>query len=241
MKKIFIFTYLLSFVFILPISSLDMAEDAYRKGDYKSAAKFYNSKIQNDPYDYASIYNYANCLYRLGDNAAALAYYMKAFNINPRHSDIFYNLNYLSIQTGAGIFPQDIPVFIYRIYFFLSMEEIMAICYVGFWFFCIFCSLFLLGKKTELSKPAAISSLAICILFLTLYILRTNSAFYSSAVISNQHAKIMSGPGDDFKTIASATDGKPVKILSKSDEWVEIGLIGKGVKGWIKVEDLIAI
>ncbi len=241
MKKILLPVFLLFSALAAPALSADPGEDAYKKGDYKTAAEFYASKFQSGPYDYAAAYNYANCLYRLGDNAGALAYYMKAFNINPRNSHIFYNLNYLSIQTGAGLFPQDVPAFVYRIYFLLSMAEIKALAYAAFWFFCVFYALFLLGKKTGFSKTAALSSLALCILFSMLYILRTNSAFYNSAIINSRQARIMSGPGDDFKLIASAENAKPVKILSESGEWAEIGLLGKGVKGWIKAADLIRI
>jgi len=74
-----------------------------------------------------------------------------------------------------------------------------------------------------------------------LFFFRTNSAFYSSAVIKSDQTRIMSGPGEDFKLIAISDSSKVVKILSESGEWIEIGLLGQGIKGWIKTEQIIKI
>ncbi|GAB4030429.1 MAG: hypothetical protein Fur0012_06310 [Elusimicrobiota bacterium] len=216
-------------------------QELYKKGDFESAAKIYLERTESNPYDYAAFYNYANCMYRLGDNSRALAYYMKAFTLNPRNSDLFYNLNYLSRQTGAGLFPEDIPSFIYRIYFFLSMNEIRALLNISLWIFCLTASAVLLKKKESLAKSVMLAAAGLCLFFSMLYFFRTNSAFHCAAVITENQARIMSGPGEDFKLIATSEGTKTVRLLSQSGEWSEIGLLGQGLKGWIKSEQLIKI
>lgn len=229
------------FIFLVSSAFCSQGEELYKRGDFKSAADFYYAQTLENPYDYSAFYNYANCLYRLKDKAGALAYYMKAFEINPRNSDLFYNLNFLSVQTQAGLFPQDIPSFVYRTYFFLSLNEIKAAAFLSFWSFCLFSSFFFLEKAKNLSKTASVSFAALAVIFSLLYFFRINSVFHSAAVIKNSQARIMSGPGEDFKLIASADNAKPVKIISETGEWIEIGLIGQGIKGWIKSEDIIKI
>lgn len=216
-------------------------EDLYKKGDYENAAQIYLGKINSNPHDYASYYNYANCMYRIGNIPEALAYYMKAFSINPRNSNIFFNLSYVSKQAGSPLFPDDVPTFVYRLYFLLSINEIKALLNVSFWIFCLSTSIILLGRSTNLFKNVAYSSLFICVFMALLFFFRTNSAFYSSAVVKSGQTRIMSGPGEDFKLIAMSDSGKIVKILSESGDWIEVGLHEQGIKGWIKADQIIKI
>jgi len=131
-------------------------EDLYKKGDYEKAANVYLERINSNPYDYASYYNYANCIYRLGNTPEAMAYYMKAFSMNPRNSDIFFNLNYVSRQAGSPLFPDDVPVFVYRIYFLLSMNEIKAFLNIFSGFSVYQLQFYCLENRLIFSKPCHI-------------------------------------------------------------------------------------
>ena len=52
-------------------------------------------------------------------------------------------------------------------------------------------------------------------------------------VIISESAEIRSGPGENFNVSFTAPEGRRVQILSVNDDWLEIGVLKEGAKGWI--------
>jgi uncharacterized protein YraI len=58
------------------------------------------------------------------------------------------------------------------------------------------------------------------------------------AIVVMQQGEVKNGPGTEYCTAFTVPEGKEVVILEKRDEWVEIGLKEKGLKGWVKKEEI---
>ncbi len=51
-------------------------------------------------------------------------------------------------------------------------------------------------------------------------------------VITTARAELRNGPGEKFTVGYTAPEGRRVRILAESGEWLEVGLLKEGVKGW---------
>jgi len=69
---------------------------------------------------------------------------------------------------------------------------------------------------------------------------RQSSPFTGAGVVTKAGGtRMLSGPGANFKTYASAPEGRIVKILDTGDEaYYEIGLPAEGIKGWALKTDV---
>jgi hypothetical protein len=69
---------------------------------------------------------------------------------------------------------------------------------------------------------------------------RQAGTFSSAGVVTRAGGtKMLSGPGENFKTYASAPEGRIIKILDTGDEaYYEIGLPKEAIKGWALKTDI---
>jgi tetratricopeptide (TPR) repeat protein len=217
------------------------ANENYKNSRYKEAAEIYEKLLREEPSNPDLLYNAANSYYRLNENEKAMLYYLKAFKSNPRDEDIFNNMNYLARQNGLILFPNDVPLLIYKFYYFLSDLEIITIINISIWLILLSASFFMLGRYKELAVKVIFVFSLLAIFSGILYFMRRNTAFHNTALVTSPQAQIMSGPGDNFKLIANINSFKIVKILSETPDYSEIGLMNEGIKGWIKNSDISKI
>ncbi len=213
------------------------ANENYKNSNFEKAIELYKKEDFNkNPY---LLYNIANCYYKIGNKTYAFYYYLKAFTIIPRNKNIKENMIKVSSELNQTLFSEDIPQIIYSIYYFLSEKEILTL----FEFFFILFALFLiLNSKSEDNRFA--SYILITLLFSIIlggwYILRQNSIFHNLAVTKNE-VDIYSGPKKTFNILATLPEGRVIVVLSKNDDFIEIGIPKENIKGWIEKDKILIV
>jgi len=239
MKKIF-----LALLLTLPSAAGaydrgELAEfnDQYRNGQYEEALEGYKLIIAKEPSNQWAWYNAGNALFRLNRMGPAVYYYAKAFMLDPRSPDIRANLDFAMRQTGQSVVPEGVPAALHYVYYILSEKELKALSLLLFWLACLAgAACFLLdgGKGGVFAGRVSLAAAGLLV-FSALWLGARQSSPYSSAGVVTKAggARMLSGPGEKFKTYASAPEGRLVKILDTGDEaYYEIGLQKEGIKGW---------
>lgn len=238
MKKIF-FIFLLS---AAPAAAYDRGElaefnDLYKNGRYEEALEGYGKVTAQEPANPWAHYNAGNALFRLNRLGPAVLEYSKAFKLDPRSSDIRANLDFALRQTGQSLVPEGVPGVFHYLYYLLSEAELKTAAIILFWLACLAGAAGFLMDGSRSGRAAGSSSMAAALLLLlTLAWLgaRQTSPFVDGAVVTKAGgARMLSGPGENFKTYASAPEGRLVKVLDAADDnYYEIGLPKEGIKGW---------
>lgn len=238
MKKISFIAFILLFDFRFVFSqSLNEAAEKYKNGDYKQALEIYQKL--NDGENPYLIYNIGNCHYKMGDKTTALSQYIKAFKILPRDARIKENMLKAAGDNGEILFSKEIPDFAYSVYYFFSDNELSALFEL---FFAIF--VFLIVTNTKRKDNSLMSYIVISAFLFSIFgvwhMMRKNSIFHNPGVIA-QETDVLSGPKNNFNTLATVPKGRVVTVLSENDDYFEIGIPKDNIKGWVKKEDLIKI
>ncbi len=240
---------LLLLLLAAPAAAYDRSElaefnDLYRTGRYEEALEGYRSIVAKEPEDPWGYYNAGNALFRLNRPGEAVLYYAKAFKLDPRSADIRANLDFALRQTGQTLVPENVPAFLHYLYYSLSDGELKALAILLFWLACLAGTAgFLLdGSRPGLAAGRAAAAAA-ALMLLSLGWLgarRAASPFSEAGVVTRQGGtRMLSGPGENFKTYASAPEGRLVKILDATDDnYYEIGLPKEGIKGWALKTDV---
>lgn len=223
-------------------SAYDMSEmaeynDHYKNARYEEALDGYTKITKKEPANPWGWYNAGNALFRLGRLGPAVFNYAKAFTLDPRSGDIRANLDFALRQTGQTLVPEGAPKVLHYLYYFLSDNEIKASAILCFWLACLIGGAGFLLDGSGPGRVAGKTSLALgALLALSLAWLgaRQSSPFTAAGVVTKAGGtRMLSGPGENFKTYASAPEGRLVKILDYDDEnYYEIGLPKEGIKGW---------
>jgi len=239
MKKI-----LLTLLLALPspaaaYDSGELAEfnDLYKNGQYEEALQGYKLIIAKEPSNQWAWYNAGNALYRLNRLGPAVFNYTRAFLLDPRSRDIRDNLDFALRQTGQSLAPEGAPEMLHYLYYAASEMELKALAVLLFWLACLAgAACFLLdgGRGGEYAARLSLAAAGILVFTAVWLGARQSSPFSSAGVVTRTGGtRMLSGPGEKFKTYASAPEGRLVKILDTGDEaYYEIGLPKEGIKGW---------
>lgn len=211
--------------------------DLYRNGQYEEALEGYKLMIAKEPSNQWAWYNAGNALFRLNRLGPAVFNYSKAFLLDPRSQDIRANLDFALRQTGQSLVPEGAPAALHYVYYIVSEAELKALALILFWLACLAGAACLLLDGGRGGVPAGRTSLAAAglLIFAVIWLsARQSSPFSSAGVVTKAGGtRMLSGPGEKFKTYASAPEGRLVRILDTGDEaYYEIGLQKEGIKGW---------
>lgn len=239
MKKIFLILILALPGAARAYDSGELAEfnDMYRGGQYEEALEGYKLIITKEPSNQWAYYNAGNALFRLNRLGPAVYSYAKAFMLDPRSQDVRANLDFALRQTGQSLVPEGSPAALHYLYYMVSEEELKASAILLFWLACLAgAACFLLDGGRGGAFAGRVSLTAAGLLVFTVVWLgaRQSSPYSSAGVVTRAGGtRMLSGPGEKFKTYASAPEGRLVKILDTGDEaYYEIGLPKEGIKGW---------
>jgi hypothetical protein len=227
----------------VPAAAYDRSElaefnDLYKTGRYEEALEGYRSVLASDPANSAAWYNAGNALFRLNRPGQAVLSYSRAFILDPRSPDIRANLDYALKQTGQQLVPDAVPAALHYAYYMFSDGELKAAALLFFWLACLAGAAgFLLDGSGPGRAAGRVSAVCAGLMVLALAWLGgrvTTSPFSESGVVVKQGGtRMLSGPGENFKTYASAPEGRLVRILDAGDDaYYEIGLQKEGIKGW---------
>lgn len=218
----------------------DMAKynELYKNDKYEEAYDGYASILKKDRNNPWAWYNAGNALFRLNRLGDAVYAYSKAFMLNPRNSDIRFNLEYSMRQAGQNFFPQGTPKSLYLMYYFLSDTELRALAILCFWIGMLGLAVFFSTENAvkKYSLRTAVITLTMCVCLGLWYFTRYNSQFGENTAVVTESGgmKLLSGPGENFKDYASAPEGMVLKVLNDSDtSYYEVGISAEGISGWV--------
>ena len=125
------------------------AESFYREGKYAQALSTYEQALKNAPNDPFLYYNIGNCYFKMGSKGLAVAYYYRAFRLNPTHSDIRHNLSLALASGGDSLVPTGMPEALHRALYALPLAELKGVlCLLG-WTLCLVLGLWLFTRKAS--------------------------------------------------------------------------------------------
>jgi tetratricopeptide (TPR) repeat protein len=208
---------------------------AYDTGNFKTAEKFYQAKLNPKQPDPSVLYNLGNCYFQQGNFPEALVCYERARRIDPTDSDIIENLNYIrrklilpevdksqnpldSIRNFRDSFRPDSWI--------LMAAIAWSLCWIS------------ILLRRYLSHRKWISSLSICSLILALsifaYITQINTTYSSkNAIVIKKGIPVYSLPTTTSrKSEFNLRAGSEVKIEEERHNWVRIR--DEQSEGWIK-------
>jgi len=215
-------------------ASYDDAKAAYDAGSYDRAAAAFEALVAEQPRDAALRYDLGNALLKSGKLGRASASYQRAFDLDPRGSDARHNLDFVLKRAGEELAPPGIPGPAFAAFTALSSRELAGLHWLAAWTALLLAGLYALG--TEARRDALrdwLLAAAGAWLFFGLWWAGLRAVLPPGrGVIVAARAELRNGPGEKFTVGYTAPEGRRVRVLSESGEWLEVGLLKEGVKGW---------
>ncbi|MDI6704508.1 MAG: SH3 domain-containing protein [bacterium] len=207
------------------------SNDFYKLGMYRQAIDGYENLLSQGIKDKAIFYNLGNAYYKDAKIGEARLNYERALRLSPRDEDIRFNLEYVK-----SIINEEKGGFATQLFAFFTLNELTIITSVFYLLFII--SIFPIFFK----KRYLILNLSIGIILILLGIWLGLRIYYEEgiklAIVINPSSQVRNGPSEDYSVGFTLPEGKSVVILSKKGDWVEIGIKEKGLKGWIKKDEI---
>ena len=219
------------------VEAFKSANKSYRDGDYTKAAEGYAELLGREPRSAALHFDLANARFKEGAPHAlglAIAGYLRASELAPRDGDVRHNLEFALARAGEPLVPPGTPRALFLLYHVLSREELLGLQWIGYWACLLLGSCFVLAPSLrERVKSALVGALCFWALFGGWWALGGLGSSGPLGVVLEPNAEARSGPGRNFPVSFNAPEGRRVAILSDSGEWLEVGVLKEGVKGWM--------
>lgn len=209
------------------------AQKAYDRGHFAAAAAAYEALAARSPGSAALHYDLGNALLKAGRTGPAVAAYLRAFELQPRDADIRHNLDYALRLGGEELVPAGVPGPLFLLFHLLSRGELAGLQWLLLWAWLLLASAWLWRPEARARVRGPLTA-ALCLWGLTaLWLLaRRGLEPRELGVIVAARAEIRSGPGESFPVAFTAPEGRRVEVLESSGEWVEIGVLKEGARGW---------
>jgi tetratricopeptide (TPR) repeat protein len=220
----------------LPVSAAtyDEAKASYDAGDYGRAASAFESLVSAQPNDAALRYDLGNALLKAGKLGRASASYQRAFDLDPRDGDGRHNLDFALKRAGEELAPPGVPGPAFAAFTALSARELAGLHWLAAWAAMILAGFALLGgpERRARLQDWLLGSAGAWLLFGLWWAGLRAVLPPGRGVITAARAELRNGPGEKFTVGYTAPEGRRVRVLSESGEWLEVGLLKEGVKGW---------
>ncbi|MBI3289658.1 MAG: tetratricopeptide repeat protein [Elusimicrobia bacterium] len=216
-------------------ASYEEARAAYDAGSFDQAAGLFAALSTQRPRDAALHYDQGNALLKAGRLGAASAAYQRAFDLDPRDADIRHNLDFALKRAGEALAPPGVPPLAFAAFTAMSSRELAGLHWLAAWATMILAALALLGGESRRAKLAAPLGCAAAVwLAAGLWWSGLRATLPPDrGVITAGLAELRNGPGEKFSVGYTAPEGRRVRVLSESGQWLEVGLLKEGVKGWV--------
>lgn len=206
----------------------------YDQGDYRAAATWYLQALQSEPRNAQLHYNLGNALFKAGETGRAIASYQRAFDMRPRDPDVRQNLDFALRRAGEELVPAAAPPLLFLAYHLFSERELAGLQWLACWLALILAGLCLWKKRLRQDLMNWAWAAACLWLILGVWWLAIRGLTpQRRGVIVISSAEIRSGPGESFNVSFTAPEGRRVQIISRDGDWLEIGVLKEGSKGWI--------
>jgi tetratricopeptide (TPR) repeat protein len=211
------------------------ANTAYEKGDLGKAEEIYTALVRQGYGGAALYYNLGNVAYRKGERGKAVLWYRRAKDFSPRDTDIDFNLS-----LARSHLKDTQSDWVRKLASYFNPNELTLIVSILMWIFLLlFGAMTLNWVKMEIWPGVTLWTTG---LFLVMFgsWLGANAyfGFDVSAVVMQGPAEVRNGPGTDYAVGFTVPEGTSVLVLSERPDWMQIGVMDQGLKGWIRASDI---
>ncbi|MBI4248613.1 MAG: tetratricopeptide repeat protein [Elusimicrobia bacterium] len=224
------------------------AGEFYLASQFEQAIALYQNMLAVSPHSAALHYNLGNSHFKSGNLGLATASYLRAYALAPLDADIAYNLDFCLKRVGETLYPPGVPKPLFLAFHALSLNAVAA----AFWI--LSCGLLLwlslypwttAGLRPHPALQALLGRLIVIFLLLdaafgSWWWLRSSQEKGLGVVAANG-AEVRNGPGENFSVGFMVPEGRRVKVLETRADWMEIGVLKEGVKGWLLKDSVILV
>lgn len=232
MRRIFGTLAMLVFGGTLLAKSPDLFEQgnkAYQAGDFATAKERYEDLTKEGNGGLALSLNLGNTYYRLGKMGQARLWYERALDAAPRDEDARYNRDLVRDRVGEKETAND------------GLRSLAGILWIlASLANVLFFALLALGLSRE-SEWIWWGRWVLGLLFailLTGAIAAQRQMSVRYGVVIADRAEARTGPSAQEQVGFVAPEGHRVVLLDRLNDWVQIGVPAKGLKGWVQSADV---
>jgi tetratricopeptide (TPR) repeat protein len=221
----FSFFMLCGALFAAEPDAFEKGKTAYHAGDFKTAQENFERLVSQGNGGVVLSYNLGNTYYRLGKMGMARLWYERALEASPGDDDARYNRDVVRERVGETEPSQDglqglagtlwIAVSAANLLFFLLLS--LGLYRETEW---IWWGRWAMGIVFAIVLAAAIAA--------------ERQAGVSYGVVVIDRAEARTGPSSQEQVGFVAPEGHRVVMLDQLNDWVQIGVPAKGLKGWVK-------
>ncbi len=207
----------------------ELGNAAYQAGDYKTAQGHYEALVAEGRGGAALYYNLGNVYYRLGQMGRARLWYERALDAAPRDEDARFNRDLVRERVGETETAGDGLGS-------LSGAVWAAATAVNVLFF----GLLAVGLYRE-EEWIWWGRWALGLLWVGVFaaaVAAQRHASVSYAVVVDARAEARTGPSAQEQVGFVAPEGHRVVLLDTLNDWVQIGVPAKGLKGWVPTNSI---
>ena len=215
----------------------DKANSAYETRDYAGAIELYSAIIHRGVINGYVAYNLGNAYFKNGQTGRAVLWYERALRLIPRDRDLRFNSVLMDRITGAeeeGF----ITHLLIRFDRLMTLNELTALIlavHLGL----IVCLFFVITIKTVIARRISAGlAAAYAVMFLWWWVKVDREIRSEYGVVVVSQSEVRNGPGDDFTVGFIVPEGRKVLFIRRKDGWREVGVRERGLKGWIKEEEV---
>jgi len=219
------------------MTAFEEANALYRDGKYAEAAAAYQKLLAQSKPSAALHYNLGNAYFKTGasgDLGRAVAEYWRAYRLDPRDSDIRANLDFALKRSGESLVPAGIPPVLHAAFHWFGEGELLGLQWIGLWAALLLAAASLAWPaRMSRRRPILIGAAAFWAAVAAWWGLRRAAQVQGPGVVLEDRVEARSGPGANFPVSFDAPEGRRVSILSESGDWLEVGVLKEGLKGWV--------
>lgn len=232
-----------AFCIAQPENNFEKANIAYRNGDYKSAAKTYESILADGKYSVDLYFNLGNTYYKLDSLGPSIYYYEKGLQLEPKNKNIQNNLKYAQQATVDEIVstPQNkITKIFENTVEGLSSNAWAILAIVASAFAAGLFLMYYFTQKPSLKRMWFIVSMFFIVsiffsLMMSYFGMKLEETNF--AIVWEKEIEVRDGPTTNSTHIYYLHEGTKVAITYEEDNWVRIEL-ADGNEGWVQTQDI---
>lgn len=224
---------------LTPQAMIDSATNAYTKGQYESAIKWYEQVLSTGQESAGIYYNLGNAWFKLNEMAQAIYNYEKALLLDPSDEDILFNLKIANsrIVDKIDVVPDLFFERWWKSLYTLFPGDTWAWLSILFTaLFLIALGLFVLSVKSVQKKVGFYS--ALLFLFLTFfgyafaYKNHFRQSHHTHGIVFEPSVTVKSSPDENSVDLFVLHEGTKVQLSDSLNSWVKIK-IANGSVGWM--------
>ncbi|MEL6309176.1 MAG: SH3 domain-containing protein [Chloroflexota bacterium] len=225
---------------VVGAQSEEQAQTAYETGNYSAAIGLYEAILAENDTDARLLYNLGNAYYANQQYGYALLNYLRAERLAPRDSALASQISRVQAERVDGMLVErDWGVITARLSSeYLTLTETSLIVLAVWVVFCVMLGLRVRrdGWGISLIVGGIVLLIGIGILATRVYVENQRP----QAVVINDEARAMSGPGFRYLPLFTVYDGLDVRVVEQRGNWVRVRL-ADGRQGWIEAFEIESV